>query len=66
MDAHLDPHPPYHGGPNIEFFTSPESMQGFEVIQQWLKYFCRTVSIRWLGELFVNNKIYFVTKYALY
>lgn len=38
--------PPCHGGPNIEFFKSPESMRGFEIVQEWLHYFCKKVSIR--------------------
>ncbi|XP_055634606.1 SWI/SNF complex subunit SMARCC1 isoform X2 [Toxorhynchites rutilus septentrionalis] len=29
--------PKKDGGPNAEFFTSPESLQGFETVRQWLQ-----------------------------
>uniref|UniRef100_A0A1Q3EY50 Putative chromatin remodeling factor subunit n=1 Tax=Culex tarsalis TaxID=7177 RepID=A0A1Q3EY50_CULTA len=29
--------PKKDGGPNIEFFNSPESLQGFETVRQWLQ-----------------------------
>lgn len=31
------------GGPNIEFFHSNESMQGFETVRQWLQKNCKRV-----------------------
>lgn len=37
--------PPFRGGPNIEFFESPESIMGFEKVLQWLNYFCKKVSM---------------------
>lgn len=39
--------PKKDGGPNIEFFQSPETMQGFEIIRQWLQKNCKKVS--WAG-----------------
>lgn len=36
--------PKKDGGPNIEFFQSPESMQGFETIRLWLQKNCKKVS----------------------
>lgn len=36
--------PKKDGGPNVEFFQSPESMQGFETIRQWLQKNCKKVS----------------------
>lgn len=30
---------------NMEYFKSPESMQGFEQVRQWLEFFCKKVSI---------------------
>lgn len=38
--------PKKDGGPNVEFFQSPESMQGFEQVRQWLQKNCKKVSIR--------------------
>lgn len=38
--------PKKDGGPNTEFFQSPESMQGFEQVRQWLQKNCKKVSIR--------------------
>lgn len=38
--------PKKDGGPNIEFFQSPESMQGFETIRLWLQKNCKKVSLR--------------------
>lgn len=38
--------PKKDGGPNVEFFQSPESMQGFEIIRQWLQKNCKKVSLR--------------------
>lgn len=29
--------PKKDGGPNVEFFNSPESLQGFETVRQWLQ-----------------------------
>lgn len=37
--------PKKDGGPNVEFFQSPESMQGFEKIRQWLQKNCKKVSV---------------------
>lgn len=37
--------PKKDGGPNAEFFQSPESMQGFEAIRQWLQKNCKKVSV---------------------
>lgn len=39
--------PKKDGGPNIEFFQSPETMQGFEVVRQWLQKNCKKVT--WAG-----------------
>ncbi|XP_067645841.1 SWI/SNF complex subunit SMARCC2 isoform X2 [Eurosta solidaginis] len=33
--------PKKDGGPNVEFFQSPESLQGFETIRQWLQKNCK-------------------------
>ncbi|XP_058824076.1 SWI/SNF complex subunit SMARCC1 isoform X2 [Topomyia yanbarensis] len=33
--------PKKDGGPNAEFFTSPESLQGFETVRQWLQKNCK-------------------------
>lgn len=41
--------PKKDGGPNTEFFQSPESMQGFETVRQWLQKNCKKVSV--LGGL---------------
>lgn len=38
--------PKKDGGPNVEFFQSPESIQGFEQIRQWLHKTNKKVSIR--------------------
>lgn len=38
--------PKKDGGPNVEFFQSPESMQGFDQVRQWLQKNCKKVSIR--------------------
>lgn len=38
--------PKKDGGPNVEFFQSPEIMQGFEQVRQWLQKNCKKVSIR--------------------
>lgn len=35
--------PKKDGGPNVEFFQSPESMQGFAVVKKWLESNCRKV-----------------------
>lgn len=37
--------PKKDGGPNVEFFQSPEIMQGFEQVRQWLQKNCKRVSI---------------------
>lgn len=37
--------PKKDGGPNAEFFQSPESMQGFEAIRQWLQKNCKKVNL---------------------
>lgn len=37
--------PKKDGGPNIDFFQSPESMQGFEIVRQWLQKNCKKVSL---------------------
>lgn len=37
--------PKKDGGPNAEFFQSPEMMQGFEQVRQWLQKNCKKVSI---------------------
>lgn len=29
--------PKKDGSPNAEFFTAPESLQGFETVRQWLQ-----------------------------
>lgn len=29
--------PKKDGGPNVEFFQSPESLQGFEKVKNWLQ-----------------------------
>lgn len=41
--------PKKDGSPNIEFFNSAESLQGFETIRLWLQKNCKKVCI-------VNNK----------
>ncbi|KAI9579393.1 hypothetical protein GQX74_004865, partial [Glossina fuscipes] len=33
--------PKEDGGPNVEFFNSPESLQGFETIRLWLQKNCK-------------------------
>ncbi|XP_053692375.1 SWI/SNF complex subunit SMARCC1 isoform X1 [Sabethes cyaneus] len=33
--------PKKDGGPNAEFFTAPESLQGFETVRQWLQKNCK-------------------------
>lgn len=38
--------PKKDGSPNAEFFQSPEVMQGFEQVRQWLQKNCKKVSIR--------------------
>lgn len=35
--------PKKDGGPNIDFFQSAESMQGFEQIRSWLTKNCKKV-----------------------
>lgn len=37
--------PKKDGNPNVEFFQSPESMQGFETIRVWLQKNCKKVSV---------------------
>lgn len=37
--------PKKDGGPNIDFFQSPESMQGFETIRLWLQKNCKKVCV---------------------
>lgn len=37
--------PKKDGSPNIEFYNSPESLQGFESIRLWLQKNCKKVSI---------------------
>lgn len=37
--------PKKDGGPNVEFFQSPESMQGFEAVRQWLQRNCKKVCV---------------------
>lgn len=34
------------GGPNIDFFHSTESMQGFETVRQWLQKNCKRVCVK--------------------
>lgn len=38
--------PKKDGSPNVEYFQSPEVMQGFEQVRQWLQKNCKKVSIR--------------------
>lgn len=38
--------PKKDGGPNVEFFQSPESMQGFETVRQWLQKNCKKVCVQ--------------------
>lgn len=38
--------PKKDGSPNADFFQSPESMQGFEQVRQWLQKNCKKVRIR--------------------
>lgn len=45
--------PKKDGGPNIDFFQSPESMQGFEIVRQWLQKNCKKVSLVWAAILAV-------------
>lgn len=35
--------PKKDGGPNADFFQSPESLQGFEAVRQWLQRNCKKV-----------------------
>jgi len=35
--------PKKDGSPNIDFFQSPETLQGFESIRQWLQKNCKKV-----------------------
>lgn len=38
--------PKKDGGPNIEFFQSSESLQGFENVRIWLQKNCKKVNSR--------------------
>lgn len=35
--------PKKDGSPNVEYFQSPEVMQGFEQVRQWLQKNCKKV-----------------------
>ena len=35
--------PKKDGGPNLEYFQSPETLQGFETVRLWLAKTCKKV-----------------------
>lgn len=46
MAEHLAEIIPHNGGPEIRFFESSQSMEQFDQVAKWLKYFCKKVSIK--------------------
>lgn len=53
--------PKKDGGPNVEFFQSPESLTQFDQIRVWLQKNCKKVSIFvWIFFIYnlANAKLY--------
>lgn len=47
--------PKKDGSPNLDFFQSPESLQGFETVRLWLQKHHKKVSRKWLAKIMMRK-----------